>query len=626
MSDPFDPYYTWLGIRPEEQPPNHYRLLGLQLFEDNVDAIEHAADRQMAHLRTLQTGKHAELSQRLLNEATQAKLCLLNAEKKAAYDATLWEHVAEQAATLPAAPMIRSAATPPMAILVEKRRANRQSPILSPRRHRPPMPSAVRYLLAAPAVMAVVLGGLWWLWRTTPGPGPAVTVVAQPPEIALLPPTTLQRPTGPSPSHAVSSVAHRSLPFDQWTDLLPRVDLARDVVCGQWERVEDTVHVGGYPDLAEHGFSRLMLPVPLEGSYDLEVEVAREEPHSWAALLLPVGSRGCTVLLGVDQKAMLVLADRLTVSGGPMRQTDESAKGRPCVVRVGVRLLGENAMVDVLANGKPLLQWSGKQHSLSRTANWRLPEESRLGLGGMQATFHRVRLRPNSDSPPASLAGSSVAGQRRERTRQGESLPLGQWVNVLEFVDVDWGRVRGEWNHNGEELVAGCVKWSPEGHPRIALPVEIQGSYDLEVEFTRTKESFIVATILPVGSQHVTMLFDQGTPPDKVSGLEPIDYKTARDNSTGKRGPPVLINGQRYVVRHQVHLDGDRVRIEVILNERPFLLWSGTREQLADNVQWSLPGPNLPGLAATDCGVVFHAVRLRLVAGKATRVDISKKK
>ena len=24
-----DPYHVWLGIPPEEQPPNHYRLLGI---------------------------------------------------------------------------------------------------------------------------------------------------------------------------------------------------------------------------------------------------------------------------------------------------------------------------------------------------------------------------------------------------------------------------------------------------------------------------------------------------------------------------------------------------------------------------------------------------------------------
>lgn len=89
MNQPFDPYYTWLGIRPEEQPPNHYRLLALQPFEDNLATIEHAADARMAHLRTLQSGRYSELCQKLLNEVASAKVCLLNPQRKAEYDRAL---------------------------------------------------------------------------------------------------------------------------------------------------------------------------------------------------------------------------------------------------------------------------------------------------------------------------------------------------------------------------------------------------------------------------------------------------------------------------------------------------------------------------------------------------------
>jgi hypothetical protein len=89
MSEDFDPYYKWLGIPPEEQPPNHYCLLGLRVFEADPDVIEHAADRQMTHVRTFQTGKYSAQSQRLLNEISQVKIVLLNDEKKRSYDATL---------------------------------------------------------------------------------------------------------------------------------------------------------------------------------------------------------------------------------------------------------------------------------------------------------------------------------------------------------------------------------------------------------------------------------------------------------------------------------------------------------------------------------------------------------
>ena len=68
----FDPYRKWLGIPVEEQPPNHYRLLGIGLFESDHDVISNAADRQMAHVRTFQSGSYSQLSQRLLNELAAA--------------------------------------------------------------------------------------------------------------------------------------------------------------------------------------------------------------------------------------------------------------------------------------------------------------------------------------------------------------------------------------------------------------------------------------------------------------------------------------------------------------------------------------------------------------------------
>ncbi len=86
---PFDPYHRWLGIRPEEQPADHYRLLGLVRFEDDLEAIRDAAARQMAHVRSYALGPHVELSQRILNELATAKACLLEPAKKAEYDLRL---------------------------------------------------------------------------------------------------------------------------------------------------------------------------------------------------------------------------------------------------------------------------------------------------------------------------------------------------------------------------------------------------------------------------------------------------------------------------------------------------------------------------------------------------------
>ncbi|MCH8921599.1 MAG: hypothetical protein IIA67_00445 [Planctomycetes bacterium] len=102
MDDSFDPYLQWLGIRDAERPPNYYRLLGVAQLEGDTDVISNAADRQTAHVRTFQTGKYSDVSQRVLNELAKAKVCLLKADKKAAYDKKLSEKLAAaQAAVAP---------------------------------------------------------------------------------------------------------------------------------------------------------------------------------------------------------------------------------------------------------------------------------------------------------------------------------------------------------------------------------------------------------------------------------------------------------------------------------------------------------------------------------------------
>jgi WD40 repeat protein len=98
MTDPqFDPYRKWLGIPPKEQPPNHYRLLGIDLFESDPDVISNAADRQMVHVRSFQSGKYSELSQQILNELSAARVCLLTPEKKREYDEQLQATLAKKA-------------------------------------------------------------------------------------------------------------------------------------------------------------------------------------------------------------------------------------------------------------------------------------------------------------------------------------------------------------------------------------------------------------------------------------------------------------------------------------------------------------------------------------------------
>ena len=85
----FDYLHKWLGISPEEQPPNYYRLLGIGLFESDADVIDAAADKQLLFLHDLVNGEHGEVAEELSNQICAVRLLLLNADKKQAYDRTL---------------------------------------------------------------------------------------------------------------------------------------------------------------------------------------------------------------------------------------------------------------------------------------------------------------------------------------------------------------------------------------------------------------------------------------------------------------------------------------------------------------------------------------------------------
>lgn len=86
-----DPYHRWLGIPQKQQPPHHYRLLGLDLFESDKEVIRDAAERQSGHVRRYQLGQHADLAQTILDEIAGAKTCLSDDTKRREYNAKLGE-------------------------------------------------------------------------------------------------------------------------------------------------------------------------------------------------------------------------------------------------------------------------------------------------------------------------------------------------------------------------------------------------------------------------------------------------------------------------------------------------------------------------------------------------------
>ncbi len=97
----FDPYHKWLAIPRGQRPPTYYQLLGIAPDESDAEVIAEAALRQTSHVRTYQTGPHAQQCIELLNEIARARTTLLDPVKRKAYDASLHPMPVEGPAPVP---------------------------------------------------------------------------------------------------------------------------------------------------------------------------------------------------------------------------------------------------------------------------------------------------------------------------------------------------------------------------------------------------------------------------------------------------------------------------------------------------------------------------------------------
>ncbi|MBL8808730.1 MAG: general secretion pathway protein GspE [Planctomycetaceae bacterium] len=88
MSD-IDVYKEWLGIPEGVRPPDHYTLLRLVQFEDDIEKIRGNYRKLNAHVRKYATGQYLVRSQELLNELAKAMLCLTDPDGKIEYDRSL---------------------------------------------------------------------------------------------------------------------------------------------------------------------------------------------------------------------------------------------------------------------------------------------------------------------------------------------------------------------------------------------------------------------------------------------------------------------------------------------------------------------------------------------------------
>ena len=288
----FDPYHKWLGIPAHEQPPHHYRLLGLEIFESDADVIDAAANRQMSYVKQCAIGPHRAHSQRILSELSAARVCLLNPDRKEAYDTDLREHLAP-VETEPALTGFEPAATPQFEL-------GEGAGVKALRRRRSKDGSALG-LIAAVVLGGFSAGGLFWVyWTYIRAPDLPVAAEAAPEVEEVI----VRRGGGPMRSQTTEPLARREQDPGQrvlprrlnsgrakpplqpgQVDLLDRLNPSTAAVEGEWGLLNRQLITPSTPEAV------CQLGSAPRGDYTLEVDVERQVGNDYFALGLVVGQQ-----------------------------------------------------------------------------------------------------------------------------------------------------------------------------------------------------------------------------------------------------------------------------------------------------------------------------------------------
>ena len=204
-------------------------------------------------------------------------------------------------------------------------------------------------------------------------------------------------------------------------------------------------------------------------------------------------------------------------------------------------------------------------------------------------------------------------GAASASTAATANIPLNKWIDVLPLVDADRDVVGGTWRRDGAELVA-----EPNPGSRVAIPLVVDGSYDLAIEFTRASGSGGVAALLSVDSR--PFMLELSSLDGSGSGLMVLDghFAWVAENPISVR-PGTLENDHRYRLSVSVRtIAGNRASVDVSLDGKPYLPhWEGSPTSLRAHEYWTMP--NSKGLGfGTSAAVTFHSVKLRVVSGHAS--------
>ena len=426
---------------------------------------------------------------------------------------------------------------------------------------------------------------------------------------------TKDQPSGTSGtvqgSQSVKPAAKATLVSTDWMDVMPLIDPVKNAQLPHrlsWTRTPAGFECKRVDDQLTYS-GCLQIPVPVLPNYAIEAEVTAGSAYS-VGITVPVGDGARTTCW--------IVADRNKVAGiGKIDGKDPWDKtfalgcatpfkmesGRRYKLDAEVRRVPEGVNIQFSVDGKLVGAYRGPTNRLSVCSCWNKGGDPGLIDFGANdtATFHAVKIRALLDVPST---GTVVA--------EGTSVST-DWTDALILVDPSkhanvgsiWERtaVGIEWRSNeanvNERFYAGTLQ----------LPIALQPSYAVEIEFTSPVPSHHMGILLPLGDGHnVACHFSNAS----FVGIAKIGTKEPNESvADGAASPFEMMPNQRYLARAEVRRAPDGIDIQFFVGGKLMGKYHGPNSRLKLSTVWRIGGDRNHIMLASNRAVIFHSARVK---------------
>jgi len=349
----------------------------------------------------------------------------------------------------------------------------------------------------------------------------------------------------------------------QEVDGLGRVDLAKDIVIGSWQKSPD-----GLTSSAREEKAICSLPYDLGSKYGATITFTRQEGDNVVGVVLPLGPT--QVFLEIS--GWNGETHGLSRVGGSTREESNPTSVRPGTltndtkhqVQIEVNVESPRASIQVELDGKPLIDWSGPLADVEPNVAFRTQGNRRLALAteGTVTTFHKVVI----------TSASSVAITAPAMTRP---LPAGK---VIDLSKINWAEKVGEIgvvDFQGERV----VRTKGTDDTVAFLPGVTLDDGTIEVEIA--SDIFSGIAIRGADTSNYDLLYfrpqNSGTAKhDKTvqyvsKGVPGADWRSLRERFPGKYEAPADINVNEWF-HVRIELQGEQLSVYIDDASEPALV------------------------------------------------------